>query len=141
VRLAVRPATKDQLDLPVPKRPDKGEFQVINFQAYFLAQFTAQRCFRLFAGIDKPARDAPATAGSKDMFQEQHVALFVSDYGAGADDESRMTKTRQEKANARRRQTKQKCQEVFEHDMEIIIQQCPTNFSLSIESRDLRVWV
>ena len=115
MRVSVWLAMKDQLDLAMCERSDKGEVHALEFQAYFLSQLTAQRCFRLFVCINESPGNAPATTGSKDMFQQQHLALFIHYDGAGANDESRMTKASQEETNAPRRPTKQKCQEIFEH--------------------------
>ena len=97
----------------------KGDLDAAQFQPYFLTQFTTQCCFRLFIGVDEPAGNAPATAGSKDMLEQEHLALLVHDDSAGADDESCMTKASQEEANAPRGQTEQHCQKIFQHDEEL----------------------
>ena len=117
--LSIGLALIDQLHLAMAERSGKSDLDAVEFQAYFLSQFTAQRCFRLFISIDEAAGNAPATAGSKDMFQQQYLSLFVHYHGAGADDKSHMTKASQEKANAAGSQTEQQCQKIFQHNEEL----------------------
>jgi len=107
VRFSVWLAMKNQFHLAVTESSGKGDLHAAQFQSHFLLKLTSQRGFGLFVCSYETAGNSPATACSKDVFQQQDVTLFVHDDGAGADDESRVPKAGEEKTNAPGRQTKQ----------------------------------
>ena len=96
----------------------KGDPYTAKLQPHFLLQLTAQGCFGLLVCVNEAAGNTPAAARSKDMFQQQNVALFVYYDGAGANDESRMTKASQEQTNSRASDGTT-APEVFEHVEEL----------------------
>jgi hypothetical protein len=56
-------------------------------------QLAPQGIDRLFTSFDETARQSPAAAGSKPVFEKQNLSLIIENYGSCRDREAGMRET------------------------------------------------
>lgn len=71
IHIASNIRAKENLDLSGPAECSRREdFDLLELESDFLAQFASHRLFRVFTGFEKSAGNAPTAARAKAMFEK-----------------------------------------------------------------------